>query len=174
VKAIFEKINGMQGAGIIEKYAIGGAVGATFYLEPSATLDVDIFVSLPAEPGRALLSLTPIYEFMQARGGRQKGEYIVIDGWPVQFLPSADALDEEALAEAVETDVEGVKTWVMTAEHLAAIALRTGRSKDHNRILQFLEQRALDKQKLQRIVMRHGLASKWQRFARTYLGGADE
>ena len=34
--------NQMQAAGVIERYAIGGAVGATFYLEPVATLDVDI------------------------------------------------------------------------------------------------------------------------------------
>jgi hypothetical protein len=33
----------MQSDGVIERYAIGGAVGATFYLEPIATLDVDIF-----------------------------------------------------------------------------------------------------------------------------------
>ena len=30
--------------GVIGPYAIGGAVGAAFYLEPVATLDVDIFV----------------------------------------------------------------------------------------------------------------------------------
>jgi hypothetical protein len=27
--------------GVIEEYAIGGAVGATFYMEPMATMDVD-------------------------------------------------------------------------------------------------------------------------------------
>lgn len=51
VKAIFEKINEMQAAGIIGKYAIGGAVGATFYLEPAATLDVGIFATLPMRSG---------------------------------------------------------------------------------------------------------------------------
>ncbi len=35
----------MQADGIIGAYAIGGAVGATFYLEPVATLDLDVFVS---------------------------------------------------------------------------------------------------------------------------------
>jgi hypothetical protein len=39
-------INQMRDDGVIERYAIGGAVGATLYLEPSATLDVDVFVSL--------------------------------------------------------------------------------------------------------------------------------
>ena len=58
----------MQIDGVIDKYAIGGAVGATFYLEPAATADVDIFVMLPMAPGSSLLSLGPIYEYLTARG----------------------------------------------------------------------------------------------------------
>jgi hypothetical protein len=50
-----EMINRMQTDGVIDEYAIGGAVGATFYLEPSATEDVDIFVMLPTAPGSSLL-----------------------------------------------------------------------------------------------------------------------
>jgi hypothetical protein len=42
MKATLEAINQMQADGVIGKYAIGGAVGATFYLQPAATLDVDI------------------------------------------------------------------------------------------------------------------------------------
>jgi hypothetical protein len=40
MKDTFQIINDMQRDGVIDKYAIGGAVGATFYLEPAATLDV--------------------------------------------------------------------------------------------------------------------------------------
>ena len=64
---MLEVINQMQADGVIEKYAIGGAVGATMYLEPAATLDVDIFAVLPAGSG-GLLSLAPIYEYLKARG----------------------------------------------------------------------------------------------------------
>src|SRR5262245_58832822 len=119
-------INQMQADGIIRKCAIGGAVGATFYLEPSATLDIDVFVSLQKATVSSLLTLTPLYDYLAKRGFKSEGEYIVIEGWQVQFLPPADALGEEALAQAIETEVEGVKTWVMTAEHLVAIALQTG------------------------------------------------
>ena len=45
IKETIRAINEMQAAGIIERYAIGGAVGATFYLEPVATLDVDVFIT---------------------------------------------------------------------------------------------------------------------------------
>jgi hypothetical protein len=169
VKDTLRSINQMQADGVIGKYAIGGAVGATFYLEPAATLDVDVFVVLPTVPGSSLLS--PIYDYFKARGGTVEDEHIVIGGWPVQFRAASDELDLEAVADAVPTTVEDVGTWVMTAEYLAAVALRTGRPKDHNRILQFVEQDAIDRKKLQAIVERHNLAGKWKQFESMYLDG---
>lgn len=164
-------INQMQADGVIGKYAIGGAVGATLYLEPASTVDVDIFVALPAFSGSSLVSLSPIYEYLAALGYKAEREHIVIGAWPVQFLPVGSPLQEEALTEALETEVEGVRTWVMRAEHLIAIALQTGRTKDHTRILQFLEQRRVDSQKLDQILKRHRLVIKWERFKERYLDG---
>ncbi len=169
MKDTLETINRMQADGVIGKYAIGGAVGATLYLEPSATLDVDVFVMLPAVSGSSLLSLSPIYEYLAGLGCKAEGEHIVIGIWPVQFLMPANALEGEGLAEAVQAQVEGVPTWVMTAEHLVAIALQTGRAKDHARILQFLEQNAIDTGKLKSILARHGLTPKWEKFRQRYL-----
>jgi hypothetical protein len=174
VKVALEKINRMQSDGVIGKYAIGGAVGATFYLEPAATLDVDIFVTLPTAGPGPILSLAPIYDYLKGRGGTVEDEHIVIGGWPVQFLPPSGDLEAEALAEAIPVKVENIGTWVMTAEHLVAIALQTGRAKDFNRILQFLEQNAVDGEKLHRILERHGLAGKWKQFERRYLEGSHE
>lgn len=168
MKTTLEMINRMQDDGVIGKYAIGGAVGATFYLEPSATVDVDIFAMLPKAGSSSLLSLTPIYEYLKAHGCDADGEHVVIGEWPVQFMAPSDALEREALAEATETEIEGVKTWVMTAEHLVAIAIRTGRPKDHARILQFLEQDAVDTEKLNRVLAGHGLIAKWQQFKKKY------
>jgi hypothetical protein len=169
VKATLEVINQMQADGVIGQYAIGGAVGATFYLEPAATVDLDVFVTLPVSG--TLLSLAPIYTYLKARGGVEQDEYIILGGWPVQFLPLADGLDEEAVENSVAVIVEGVGTRIMTAEHLAAIALRTGRAKDHNRVLQFMEQNAVDRKKLRGILERHGLAAKWKQFEHKYLKG---
>ena len=169
VKETLEVINQMQAAGVIGKYAIGGAVGAAFYLEPAATVDVDIFVTLPVSG--TLLTLTPLYEYLKAHGGIEQDEYVVIGGWPVQFLPPADELEHEAIEESVPVRVEGVGTRIMTAEHLAAIALRTGRPKDHNRILQFIEQNAVDRKKLQSVLERHGLTAKWKQFEQRHLAG---
>ena len=160
----------MQADGVIGRYSIGGAVGATFYLEPVATLDIDIFVSLQNVSG-GLISMSPMYDYLIVRGYKTEGEYIVIEGWPVQFLPPTNALVEEALAQAIDTDLEGVPTRVMTAEHLMAIALQTGRGKDHARILQFIESGTLDPDKLDGILKRHGLVEKWERFGDKFLKG---
>lgn len=165
MKDTLEVINRMHADGVIGNYAIGGAVGATFYLEPVATLDIDVFVSLQQQAGSALISLTPLYDYLTSRGFKAEKEYINIGGWPVQFLPPGNRLVEEALVQAVETEVEGVRTRVMTAEHLAAIALQTGRAKDAARLLQFIESGALDPDRLDAILQRHGLVAKWDEFS---------
>ena len=170
MKATLQVINEMEAAGVIGRYAIGGAVGATFYLEPAATLDIDIFVSLQPPAGSRLISLQPIYDYLvTGRKYSQHGEYIVIEGWQVQFLPPGDALGEEAIAQAVETDVDGIRTRVMTAEHLAALALQLGRSKDYARILQFIEDGVLDVGRLDRVLSRHHLLAKWEQFGDRFL-----
>jgi len=45
IQDVVRTINQMRADGVVEHYAIGGAVGATFYLEPISTLDVDVFVA---------------------------------------------------------------------------------------------------------------------------------
>jgi hypothetical protein len=169
MKATLKVVNQMQADGIIGRYAIGGAVGATFYLEPVATLDIDIFVSFRKKPGSQLLTVSPIYNYLTARGYKTEKEYIIIEGWPVQFLPPRDALGEEALAQAVETKLGRTRTRVMTAEHLVAIALQTGRAKDFSRILQFIESGVLRTRTLDSILKRNGLLAKWEDFGHKFL-----
>jgi hypothetical protein len=89
----------------------------------------------------------------------------------VQFLPPPTPLVQEALEEAVVINVEGTPARVFTAEHLAAIALETGRAKDKARLLQFVEAGALRPEEFHAILTRHGLGERWQEFERTILGG---
>lgn len=170
IREVIFTINQMEADGVIERYAIGGAVGATFYLEPVATLDVDVFVTFRREEGQLLASLQPIIDYVKARGCTLKGEYVIIAGWPVQFLPPTGALVEEALAKAVQVDVEGMPARVFTAEHLAAIALQTGRAKDKARLLQFIEEGALDAARFEEIVRSHRLVEAWAKFERQFPG----
>lgn len=166
---IIAVLNQMREDGVVADYAIGGAVGATFYLEPVATLDIDVFVALEGLPGSLILDPRPLYDYLKARGGVVQDEFIVIAGWPVQLLPPGTPLVEEALRDAVAQQVDGVRVRVFSAEHLAAIALQTGRAKDKARLLQFIEQGALDTARFEDIVRRHHLASAWDRFERQFL-----
>jgi len=58
---------------------------------------------------------------------------------------------------------------VFSAEHLMAIALDTGRLKDHMRIVQFIEAEVFEREKLDAILGRHGLVDKWRRFEQRFL-----
>jgi len=68
IREVIQIINQMQADGVIEGYAVGGAVGATFYLEPVATLDVDVFVSFKPEAGSVIVSPQRIYDYLTTRG----------------------------------------------------------------------------------------------------------
>lgn len=173
IQAVITAINQMESDGVIDRYAIGGAVGATFYLEPVSTLDVDVFVIFRSEPGTFLVSPKSVFDYLRERGGIMEGEYVVLGGWPVQFLPSTGPLVDEALSEAIVHDVEGTPTRVFTPEHLAAIALETGRAKDKARLLQFLESRTFDRTRFQNIVDRHSLTPAWDRFQRQFLSESE-
>ena len=49
-------------AGVVGKYAIGGATVAGFHGEPLATRDIDVFCFLNVSEGSFLVSLEPIFK----------------------------------------------------------------------------------------------------------------
>lgn len=167
IREVIEIINQMQVDGIIGSYAIGGAVGATFYIEPAATMDVDVFIQFHVEPG-AIITLTPIFEYLKAKGYVVQGEHIFIADTPVLFLPPPSPLVEEALANAVQRDIDGTPAWVFKAEFIAAIALELGRTKDKLRLSQFMEADALDIAIFEIILAKHKLSNKWQLFKQQF------
>jgi hypothetical protein len=164
-----QAINQMQADGVIERYAIVGEVGANFYLEPVATLNVDIFAAFKSDPASLIVNPQPIFDYLKARGCAMEGEYVVIGGCPVQFLPPGNPLVEEALEESVNKDLDETRLSVFTAEHLGAIALPTGRAKDKARLLQFIDAGALDAARFQAILARHSLLDAWRKFERQFL-----
>jgi len=157
-------VNQMQADGVIGKYAIGGAIAATFYIEATSTYDIDIFIHFENTPGSLIAAPSHLYDYLLPRGYKAVGEHFMIGGWQIQFLPAEDALYKEALCQSVEAEVGGVKTWVMRAEHLMAIALKTGRVKDLTRVGQFVENHAYDETELNQILERHNLVEKWEKF----------
>jgi hypothetical protein len=166
----------MEADGIIGRYALAGAVAAYNYIEPAVTEDLDILVAFRHGPGQTtagVIMLTPIFSYLKAKGYEEfRKEGIVIEGWPVQFLPVVDSLDAEALAQAKETELRfsvspvSVSTRVLRPEHLAAIALRVGRPKDLIRITQFLSENAVAPSALCSVIDRHRLTEAWQSFCK--------
>ena len=62
-----------------------------------------------------------------------------------------------------------VTTRVMTAEHLVAIALQTGRAKDHARLVMFVESGIADMDRLRDILARHSLLDAWAKFEQRFI-----
>lgn len=158
---VFSELRAAKDAGVVGAYALGGAVAATVYIEPAATEDVDVFVAMAPRSGQLLVTLEAVYSFFQARGAEVAGERLAIGGWSVQLLPPPTPLVEDALASAVELEVEGTVVPVLTEEHLAAISIETNRLKDKLRVRQFLASPTLDRVRFEMLVERFDLKSKY-------------
>ena len=164
-----EVLNELENIGVVVRYAIGGAIAATFYMEPVLTHDLDVFVSLsPTASQDPLAILSPIYKHLRQKGYETEHEHIVVEGVPVQFLPAYNPLVDEALAQARDAPFGHTKTRVLRAEHLIAIMLQTYRPKDRARMTQMFEEADIDRDLLTGILKRHGLLDKWQRFTEQF------
>ncbi len=146
--------NGLVAAGLIEDWALGGALAAIYYVEPFTTYDADIFF-IPKDKGLTA-GIPAIYAHLQSQGWQVEREHLLARGFPVQFL-AAHGLTEEAVREAERIDFEGVAAKVFRAEHIVAIAASVGRAKDKARIEQLQQQADLDETYLESVLHRHKL-----------------
>jgi hypothetical protein len=171
-------LNRMEADVVIGRYCIAGAFAAFYYIEPSVTEDLDILVSfeeMKAQSG--LVTLQPVISYLNEKGYSEfQKEGILVEGWPVQFLPVAGELDAEALASAqdivVRLEGSDVRTRLLGPEHIVASALRTGRPKDRVRVVQFLEAEVVEISVLCAVIERHGLTATLAEFCRS-VGLAD-
>ncbi len=161
MEAALRILNELEAEGVFQRYAIGGAVGAIFYMEPFLTYDLGVFITLPSSEN-GLINLNTLYAALRKRGYQEDKEFVNIEGVPVQFLPAHNALVEEALSGAIEIPYEAIKTRVFKPEYLAAIMLQTGRSKDRQRFSSFLAEAEFDRARLEQIVGRHNLENRWK------------
>jgi hypothetical protein len=153
--------------GVLNQFAIGGAIAATFFIEAVATEDLDVFAFLkPTTSG--LLSLTPLYERLKQLGGVVENEHVVVHGWPVQILPAYNPLVEAAVSKAVDQEFHDVVVPVVTAEYLCAIALQTGRAKDYQRVNALLEAGCANAEALEKLVQDYALEERWAQYVRRY------
>lgn len=167
-KAAIIILNEMCDAGVVESYAVGGAVAVALHLEPINTEDLDVFISVRGNP--LILDLSEVFTYLKGQGFEMEGEYVLIAGCPVQILAAEDgSLEHEALEESEVKDLDGIPVSVFTLDHLAAITLKVGRAKDKIRLAQIVEFDALDKSKFSEILRRHDLLDRWMSFKKSNL-----
>jgi hypothetical protein len=147
---------------VIQKYAIGGAVGAAFYIEATQTEGIDVFVYLQPSPS-GLVTLEPIFAALEMLGGIIEDGYVRFGDWPVQILSDATPLIAEAIEAAIDVPFDGIPTRIFTAEHLCAVGLEAGRPKDYLRVTMFLEQGEVDRTALRQLAERYGLTDRLKR-----------
>jgi hypothetical protein len=165
MEKVIELLNRMQAEGVIEKYAIGGGIAAIYYLEPYNTDDIDVFISPVVVREGGLLSFGRIYSYLQALGYQTEREYIRIEEWLVQFLPASESVQEEAVAQPKRVKFAQAHTLIFSPEHLAAELLRSGRPKDHSRVVALLESDQMEMKVFRDIIRRNDLDEKWRAFA---------
>jgi hypothetical protein len=152
---VLRAANELVSAGLVEDYALGGALAAIYYVEPFTTYDADIFF-IPIVPDLSG-GIPQIYDALRAKGWGVEGDHLLLGNFPVQFL-AAHGLTEEAVRDAKHIDYKGVPAKVFRPEHIIAIAAGVGRHKDLARIEQIMEQADIDKNLLEAILKRHRLS----------------
>jgi len=167
MKEVAKLLEDLKASGVIRDYALFGAVAQMRYTEPVATLDADVLVLLSNDAGLDVLA--PIYNFCRKRGHVPQGEAIRVGNWPVQFVPTFSRLTEEAVREAEIGEIDGIPVRVISAIHLAVIALSVGRTKDHLRILALIEAGGVHEEELQKLAVRHKLAAQWAVFKKRFI-----
>ena len=162
MEAAIRVLNEMVADGIVEAYALGGAMAAVFYVEPVATFDLDVFVLLPpAERDHLVVTLEKQNRWLSDRGYRASGEHVMVESVPVQLLPAYNDLVAEAVVSALDRPLGQVTARVCRPEHLMAILVQTGRAKDRARLQMFLEEAEFDRAALDELLDRFGLRERW-------------
>ncbi len=171
MRRAIEIVAGLAERGVIKSYAITGAVAALAYVDPILTQDLDILVAVDdfEERKSGLVLLAPIASALAAMGYTERsGAGLLVEGWPVEFLPVASELDAEALREAAEVEFKAAtppfKARVLRPVHIVAKAIEVGRLKDLARVEAFLDQQGVDLVALKQVIERFGLADAWRSF----------
>jgi hypothetical protein len=160
LKAIITEMNELERRGVIEAYAIGGSVAVMRYTEPFFTKDLDLFVALRSRG--ELIDLAPLWNHFKKRGAEFRNQWLTWMGVDFEFLPPPGKLEEEAVRNAEETEIEGLPARVFAAEYLLAIYLKLGDRKRLAMIEMLLEQyKKIDRNRLHDILERHGLREKF-------------
>jgi hypothetical protein len=166
MKETIRVINELKKEGLIEDYAIGGAIGVLKWVEPFFTRDLDIFV-IPVlkTTNRKLIDFSEIYRYLKTKGyDKWVGQWLLIEGVPMELIPADTGLARESVEMAIETEYERAETRVIAPEYLIALLLVAGRQKDKIKIEMLFNQAKVDIKKLKEITAKYKLSEKLKPF----------
>jgi hypothetical protein len=159
----------MRDERIVESYAIGGGIAAMYYIDPVSTFDLDVFVILPNDSG-GLISLDPIYSWLKKHGYMPAREQVIIEGVPVQFIPIYNELIKDAVRNALQKNYGVSPALIVGPEYLMAIMVQTGRPKDRDRCIKFMEETKISETVLSAILEKHHLSDAFLELKRNNYG----
>ena len=167
MRLALETLLQLQNEALLQRFAIGGAIAASFYVEAVATEDLDVFAFITPQPSGFVL-LTPLYDRIKALGGRVHNEHIIIGTWPVQISPAFNPLVEAAVLNAPMQNFELIQVPVISADYLAAIALQLGRAKDYQRVDALIASGACSTLALNALIATHNLQDRWESYVQRH------
>jgi hypothetical protein len=149
----------LKARGLIQEYAIFGAVAQAFWDEAIPTFDLDVLVLLGGPQG-LLVDLGPLYAWAEEKGYPAIDEHIIIGEIPVQFVPTPHALHEEAVQTAATLSLDGLPIRVVRPEYLIATWLQppANSSARKERAAKMRDSGQIDPALLEEVLGRFGLS----------------
>lgn len=155
---LFEK---MEKDKIIENYVIGGATALSYYSSPTVTEDIDIFINLISKV--FIMNLASIDNYIKQNSNAiEKGEYLIIEGIPVQLIVPESGLHEEACKNPTIVNEHGFKIKLFPIEYLMAIMISLNKPKYRYR-LSIIKEDEYDIRRLNSILKKYNLLGKWEK-----------
>jgi len=136
IVTITKILNDLKKRKKLKDYAIFGAVGASFYMEPTYTKDIDIIVLADTDQDYVL-----VWRELSKYATKIKDFGFIIADTEIQILPtSISPLLKSALRNAKTIRIGRVTGKVVDREHLILLAMIANRQKDRFRAAILLEQ----------------------------------
>ncbi len=128
-------LNELRGQNIINDYAIMGGYAVNYYIEPMATMDIDVLISLGNDT-----DLHQLFSKLTSLGYKFSGQHLIIGNTPVQFLPTyISPLYNAAMGHAQWVKLQDLRVKVITVEFLIAFLLIAFRAKDKIRVSELVK-----------------------------------
>lgn len=120
MRKTIEVISRLAADGAIKEYAIAGAVAALSYIQPFLTEDLDVLVAVAEFDQRpsGLILQSGIESRLAALGYTERSSVgVIVEGWPVQFIPVGSPLDDAALRQATDVELDGFTARFLRPEY---------------------------------------------------------